>query len=353
MGDAMISLRGVTKDYGRGRGIFDVTLDVERGQTVGFLGANGAGKTVTMRTLMGFIRPKAGRASIDGRDCFRERAAIQRSLGYLPGEVACPERMTGLEFLRFMSALRSGGNSEAGRAARRSQDRMNELIARFDLDPSARIGRMSKGTKQKVAIVAAFMGAPDVLLLDEPTSGLDPLMQERFVELVREEKARGATILLSSHMFPEVERTCDRVAFIRAGHVVGVRDMAEVRAVRARDYEIAFASPEECERYRRDHADGVVGRVESPDTAATVGASATALRIRVAGDVGRFVRGLADYRVADLVSHEQSLEETFLHLYGEELPAGDSVRAAASVAGAGERRERHERHGRREGKEVM
>lgn len=323
-----ISLHGVTKDYGRGRGIFGVTLDVAQGQTVGFLGANGAGKTVTMRTLMGFIRPDSGAAAINGLDCFRDRARIQASLGYLPGEVACPGRMTGIEFLRFMATMnatrnretsgKASGNGDGGdRSIRAVRTRMDELVERFDLDPSARIARMSKGTKQKVAIVAAFMGAPDVLLLDEPTSGLDPLMQERFVELVGEEHRRGATILLSSHMFPEIERTCDRVAFIRAGRVAGIEDMTAVRAARMRTFTLTFADADECERYRSAHRGMLVDDGES-------GIRVCSLEVRVAGAVDSFVKDLAGYRLADIASHEQSLEEIFLHLYGQRTPYGES-----------------------------
>ncbi|MBM6699247.1 ABC transporter ATP-binding protein [Bifidobacterium pullorum subsp. saeculare] len=319
-----LSLDGATKDYGHGRGVFDEQLDVDQGSVVGFLGANGAGKTVTMRMLMGFIRPDRGAACIAGLDCFRDRAAVQTRVGYLPGEVSCPTDMTGIAFLNFMTALRADG-AHVAHGRRAVEARMGELIDRFDLDPSARIGRMSKGTRQKVAIVAAFMGSPDVLLLDEPTSGLDPLMQERFVELVREERARGATVFLSSHMFPEVERTCDRVAFLKAGHIVGVEDMAAVRAARARTFLITFADAAEAGRYRAAHPEATVpaaegtGReiVTSHDVAANM-----SLTVRVSGTVSGFVKDLAEYRVADLASREQSLEDMFLHLYGDRETGG-------------------------------
>lgn len=229
-GDDAIAIKHLTKDYGRGRGIFDINLTVAEGETVGFLGANGAGKTVTMRSLMGFIKPDHGEARIFGRQCFDDRAVIQRTLGYLPGEVSCPERMTEMEFITFMAHMRGGAGGTGF-----SMKRANDLIERFELDPIMRIGRMSKGMKQKVALVCAFMGAPRVLLLDEPTSGLDPLMQERFVELLSEERRRGTTILLSSHMFPEVERSCNRVAFIRAGHIGRVASMSEMQASRRRE----------------------------------------------------------------------------------------------------------------------
>lgn len=216
--DPIIELRGATKDYGDGRGVFDLSLAVGRGEVVGFLGANGAGKSVTMRLLMGFIRPDAGRVSIGGLDCFARRAAIQGRVGYLPGELACPADLTGAAFLDFMAALR-------GTADRRRRD---ELTAFFELDPCARIRALSKGNRQKLGIVAAFMGAPDVLLLDEPTSGLDLLMQRRFVELVRAERERGATVLLSSHVLGEVEGICDRAVFIRRGRLSSEASAADL-----------------------------------------------------------------------------------------------------------------------------
>ena len=216
--DSIIRLDHATKDYGNGRGVFDLSFSVERGEVVGFLGANGAGKSVTMRMLMGFIRPQEGSASIVGLDCFSDRAAIQRHVGYLPGELACPSDMTGASFLDFMEAMR-------GKAGRKRRER---LVAFFELDPDVRIRSMSKGTKQKLGIVAAFMGEPDVLLLDEPTSGLDLLMQRRFVELVRAERKRGTTVLLSSHVLGEVESTCDRAVFIRRGRLSSEARAAEL-----------------------------------------------------------------------------------------------------------------------------
>lgn len=341
---AMIELRGLTKDYGHGRGVFGLTLEVPEGQVCGFLGANGAGKTVTMRTLMGFIRAGRGSARIAGLDCYRDRARIQRDVGYLPGEVACPAGMTGREFLRFMARLKG----------LRGETTMRALIDRFELDPSARIGRMSKGTKQKVALVCAFMGRSRVLLLDEPTSGFDPLIQERFVDLVREERERGATVLLSSHIFPEVERTCDRVAFVRAGRLAGVESMDEVRGARRRVYGIVFADAGECARYRAAHmrsphvvvaavrgdaearaADGGAARVGSSGPGLRAGAHGTpgvGLEATVVGDVGGFIADLAGYRVVDLTTREQTLEETFLHIY-DGATAGRTAGRTAGHAG--------------------
>ena len=292
-----IAIEGLTKDYGRG--VFDVSFSVERGEVFGFLGPNGAGKTVTMRNLMGFIRPDSGSVRIEGLDCFAQRARIQERLGHLPGEIACMDEMTGTAFLEFMARMKK----------LRDRTRMNELVEYFELDPARRIRKMSKGTKQKVGLVCAFMTSPDIILLDEPTSGLDPLMQSRFIELVLEEKRRGATILLSSHLFEEVERTCDRVAFIRAGKLAAVEHMDDVRKSRKRVFAVTFADAAARDRYVAAHP--AVTAHGTASVEATVG-----------GDLDAFVKDLAAYEIVDLTAREQTLEELFMHLYGSESKGG-------------------------------
>ena len=294
-----IAIEGLTKDYGSGRGAFDVSFSVERGEVFGFLGPNGAGKTVTMRNLMGFIRPDSGSVRIEGLDCFAQRARIQERLGHLPGEIACMDEMTGTAFLEFMARMKK----------LRDRTRMNELVEYFELDPARRIRKMSKGTKQKVGLVCAFMTSPDIILLDEPTSGLDPLMQSRFIELVLEEKRRGATILLSSHLFEEVERTCDRVAFIRAGKLAAVEHMDDVRKSRKRVFAVTFADAAARDRYVAAHPAATAHGTASVET--TVG-----------GDLDAFVKGLAAYEIVYLTAREQTLEELFMHLYGSESKGG-------------------------------
>lgn len=290
---AALELRGLTKDYGKQRGVFDVSLEVQRGEVFGFLGPNGAGKTTAMRHLMGFIKPDAGEARIGGYDCFSERAIIQRTLGYLPGEIACMDEMTGIAFLDFMARMK------------KLNDRMRlyELVDYFELDPARKIRKMSKGTKQKVGLVCAFMSRPDLLLLDEPTSGLDPLMQGRFIDLVRAEKERGATVFLSSHLFEEVERTCDSVGFIRDGRLVAVERMDDVRRSRKRVYVVTFACVSERDRFVATHS-------------AAQNRGATSVEMVVAGGVDAFVKDIASFAVSDLAAREQTLEELFLHLYG-------------------------------------
>lgn len=284
---------GLTKDYGRGRGVFDVNLEVRAGEALGFLGPNGAGKTVTMRHLMGLIKPQKGTVQILGHDCFRERPRVQARLGYLPGENVCMQEMTARSFLDLMAGMRG----------MRDRSRMRELVDVFDLDLGARIGGMSKGNRQKVAIVAAFMAHPDVLLLDEPTSGLDPLMQERFLDLVAKERERGAAILLSSHIFEEVGRACDRVAFIRAGRVAMTCTMEEVRSMRGRGYAVEFSSAAERSRWELAHG----GAPSAGD--------ARGVELRDVRDVNALIRELSSYDVAAVTFREQTLEELFLHLY--------------------------------------
>lgn len=289
----VIETRGLTKDYGRGRGVFALDLAVKQGQVLGFLGPNGAGKTTTIRQLMGFIRPDSGTAQIFGQDCFAKAPAVQARVGYLPGEIAFPDDMTGEEYLRFAARLR-GSRTAMGRA--------KELCGRFELDGKMRIKRMSKGTKQKLGIVAAFMHSPELYLLDEPTSGLDPLMQGHFLALLAEEKAAGKTILLSSHIFEEVERTCDTAAILRAGRLVATENMDALRKSRRKVFSLRFAD----EKAALMFANGLA-------EAAREGARVT---VPVTGDVDALVKRAAGYPLRDLSVRPQSLEELFLHYYG-------------------------------------
>lgn len=295
----IIELSHLTKDYGKGRGAFDISFSVEPGQAFGFLGPNGAGKTVTMRNLMGFIQPDSGLAQIKGKNCFTQRALIQSSLGYLPGEIACMDEMTGIAFLNFMARMKNISNPS----------RMNELIDYFELDAKSKIRKMSKGTKQKVGLICAFMSQPEILLLDEPTSGLDPLMQSKFIDLVLEEKKKGTTIFLSSHIFEEIERTCDRVAFIRKGHLIAVDSMESIQQTRKHIYSITFQDQDDCVTYLKKHPSACKTGCET-------------IEIPVEGCVDAFLKNLATYRVYKLFSRTQTLEELFMHFYESDTKGG-------------------------------
>jgi len=213
----VISAQNLTKDYGNNQGIFDISFNVKKGEVFGFLGPNGAGKTTTIRHLLGFIKSNNGDCNILGMDCWRKPSEIQKHIGYIAGEIALPSGMNGQKLIEQIAKMRNV-----------TLERANELCEYFDINPKNKIKRMSKGMKQKIALVLAFMHDPEILLLDEPTSGLDPLMQEKFCDLVLREKERGKTILLSSHIFNEVEKTCDRVMIIKEGRIITEVDMKNI-----------------------------------------------------------------------------------------------------------------------------
>src|SRR5665647_1398940 len=227
----VIETERLTKSYGSHRGIIEVDLAVSQGEVFGFLGPNGAGKTTTIRTLLDLIRPTSGTARVFGIDSSADPVAIHRRIGYLPGEFALYDRLTGSQTLEYFANLR-GGVDRTYQAS---------LIERFDLDPSRRFREYSKGNKQKVGLVVALQHRPELLLLDEPTAGLDPLVQQTFFSLLRERVADGGTVFLSSHILSEVERSCDRVAIIREGRLVQVDRVDALRDLAHHQVELRFA----------------------------------------------------------------------------------------------------------------
>jgi len=236
---AMIELNKVTKDYGHGRGIFAVDLSIEKGEVFGFVGINGAGKTTVIRHLMGFLKPDSGNASIDGKDCWSQSAEIMKKVGYIPGEIAFPDAKTGTEFLERQARLL--GITDTGYR--------DELIQKLQLDPTANLKRMSKGMKQKTAVVAALMADPEILIMDEPTTGLDPLMRAEFLEIMEVEKRKGKTIFMSNHMFDEIEHICDKVALIQEGKIIDVKVTKEIRHNEDKQYKIEFVDVQSYERF--------------------------------------------------------------------------------------------------------
>ncbi len=235
----LIEICDVTKNYGDGRGIFNVSLEIEKGEVFGFVGTNGAGKTTTIRHLMGFLKPVGGRATIKGLDCWKDAAEIKRSVGYIPGEIAFPDAPTGSEFLRRQAEL----------LGLKDMSYAYQIVEKLQLDPTANLKRMSKGMKQKTAIVAAFMADAEILILDEPTTGLDPLMRVGFVDILNDEKQKGKTIFMSSHMFDEVEDTCDKVALIKDGKIIAIKSTAEIKHNENKTYKIEFISAEDYLRF--------------------------------------------------------------------------------------------------------
>lgn len=238
-----INISHLTKDYGHNRGVFDVSIQVDKGECFGFLGPNGAGKTTTIRHLMGFSKPQEGSCEICGLECFTNSATIKNKVGYLPGEVELPENMKGDAFLKMMFEMRH----------LQDDSYLNMLIEKFDFNPKQSIKRMSLGVKRRLAVVNAFMHDPDILILDEPTSGLDPVMQQTFINYVLEEKQRGKTIFLSSHIFSEVDATCDRIAIIKDGRIASIFVSEELKNQRDSIYQIVFKDKKNMDLFRSKH----------------------------------------------------------------------------------------------------
>ena len=239
---SLIQIKNLTKDYGDKRGIFDINLSIEKGDIFGFVGTNGSGKTTTIRHLMGFLKPQKGSATIDGLDCWENSAEIKKYIGYIPGEINFPDARTGMDFLKNQAELLEVKDMSYAEI----------LIKRLQLDPSANLKRMSKGMKQKTAIVAAFMANPEILILDEPTTGLDPLMRAEFIDIINEEKEKGKTIFMSSHMFDEVEKTCDKVALIKNGRIIDIKSTKEIKHNEDKVYKIEFKNKEDYQKFISD-----------------------------------------------------------------------------------------------------
>ena len=291
---AIIQAQKLTKYYGSSRGIIDVDLEINQNEIFGFLGPNGAGKTTTIRILLDLIRPTSGVAKVFDIVSSADPVAIHRRIGYVPGEFALYDRLTGGQTLEYFANLRGG----VDRAYQKS------LIERFDLDPGKRFREYSKGNKQKVGVIIAMQHKPELLILDEPTSGLDPLIQQTFFETLRDSVKEGATVFLSSHILSEVEKSCDRVAIIREGSIVKLDTVDGLRDLAHHQVELRFADTVPVEAFR------------SLPGVSDLSADDHVLRMRVAGAITPVVQAAAKYELLDFVSREPSLEETFLAQYG-------------------------------------
>lgn len=287
----------LSKDYGVGRGLFDLDLQVTGQEVFGYLGPNGSGKTTTIRLLMGMIRPTGGTAHVFGLDCVRDSVEVKRKVGYLPGDLPQYGSLTGDEVIAYLGGMRGGIDRR----------RVHRLAERFDLDLGRRFREYSSGNKQKLAIVLAFMHRPDLLILDEPTSGLDPLNQQEFYALLRETRDDGATVFLSSHILSEVEHVCDRVGIIRDGKLVRVAELDELRHIRVHRVEIEFAPETPIPEREIRTAQGVED----------VKAEGDRITCTVRGSFDPLLHALRDATVTDLVSTEPSLEEIFLSYFSE------------------------------------
>ncbi|OLC68385.1 MAG: hypothetical protein AUG06_02525 [Actinobacteria bacterium 13_1_20CM_2_65_11] len=297
MAVAAIGTSKLSKDYGMGRGLFELDLRVEQQEVFGFLGPNGAGKTTMIRCLMGLIRPTAGSAQVFGLDCLHDYVAVKRKVGYVPGDMPQFGSLRGSEVVAHLGAMRGGADLKVVR----------NLAERFSLDLSRRYREYSSGNKQKLGIVLAFMHRPPLLILDEPTSGLDPLNQQEFYKLLKEARDGGATIFLSSHILSEVEHACDRVGIIRSGRLVRIADLDELHSIRFHHVELEFAPG----------AKVPIAAIRSAAGVEEVVVDGHIVRCTVRGTFEPLLDAIRGATVTNLVSHEPSLEELFLEYYQE------------------------------------
>jgi ABC-2 type transport system ATP-binding protein len=287
-----IETERLTKYYGATKGIEDVSIRVKKGEVYGFLGLNGAGKTTTIRILLDLIRPTSGRVRVLGLDCQRDSHRVRRSVGYLPGEVSLYRDMRGRDIIHFFG--------DTGRHVER--EFLERLLTRFPSDLEKRVKEYSRGMKQKLALIQAFMSRPELVVLDEPTSGLDPLMQQEFYRLIREVRSQGMTVFMSSHNLAEVQRVCDRVGIIRDGSLVVVEEVGTLRRKAGRVVRVSFS--EKVEETDLE-ADGVL----------SVSRSAGYFRISVGDDIDGVIKAISRFKIRDLTVQEATLEDVFLTYY--------------------------------------
>lgn len=295
MADNLLVLDKLSKRYAgtRSLALDSVSLHVAPGEVYGFLGANGAGKSTTIRTLLNFIQPTSGTATICGNDIVKDSVAAKHHVGYLAGEIALYDRMTGKEFLRYMAELQP----------LKTKGYSTELTKRFEADTHKPLGTLSKGNRQKFGLIQAVMHEPDVLILDEPTSGLDPLMQEEFFKLMHESKERGAAVFVSSHNFAEVQRMCDRIGFIREGKLVAEQTLASLANKAAHTFTLTFTGAAPVRELRALPHTHVTPHDEHRVT------------VSLEGELTPFFAVLAKHHVIRLEQQEVNLEEEFMRFY--------------------------------------
>lgn len=308
---SVIEVNHLTKDYGSGRGIFDVSFKVDKGEVFGFLGPNGAGKSTTIRHLMGFSHPGIGECKIFDKNTFKQYDQILSHVGYIPGEIALPQGLTGYEFIKMMQDMQGIHN----------QEQLDKLLKLFDLRDNVLKGetkRMSLGVKRKLAIVTAFMHDPDVLILDEPTSGLDPVMQDVFINYIRNEKNRGKTILLSSHIFSEVDATCDRICIIKDGKIVSNFVANDLKHASLKQYKLVFVNKDEYEAFingsnkeiniLNKNTDNLCCYISCDDS-----------------NINKVIEILSAYEIKEFNHIKETLEDFFMKFYKEDKDYGGAL----------------------------
>ena len=303
-----IEVNHFTKDYGSGRGVFDVSFEVNKGEVFGFLGPNGAGKSTTIRHLMGFSKPQNGTTKILGLDSFNNYTSFMDKVGYLPGEIALPDGLTGIEFLEMMKKMKKC----------KDEKWINYLIDYFELDARGDTKRMSLGVKRKLAVVVAFMNNPDILILDEPTSGLDLAMQKKFIEFIKEEKKKGKTILLSSHIFSEVNATCDRIAIIKDGKLVSTFVANDLKHKQDKTYKISFENETDKKDFIKKENNKKIYKVLDEEK--------TTLTVMVNDNkINNFISIISKYKISDFNELKETLEDYFMSYYVEDQKYGDCL----------------------------
>lgn len=290
----MIEVRKLNKLYSKGRGIRNINFQVDSGNAFGFLGPNGAGKTTTIRLLMGFLKPDSGRVTINGLDCWREKAEVKKIVSYLPGELHFIENLTGLDFLDLIARMHGD--------VRQIKKQRNYFVSALELDPKILIRKMSKGMKQKLGIIAALMLDARVLIFDEPTSGLDPLMQKIFIDLILEEKKKGKTLFISSHQFVEIERTCEDVGIIREGKLLTIQSISQLRDAEHQTFEIEVENEGELEFLKQRQLD-------------IVNIQGKSCIIRITGEMDKLWLALTQVHVISFRQRTLELEEAFMDFY--------------------------------------
>ncbi len=291
----VITTTDLSKSYGCHEALRKVNLEVHKGEIFGYLGPNGSGKSTTIRTLLDFIRPSSGSASIFGLDSRVDSRAIRARVGYLPEDMVLYEKLTGGQILAYSAALRGGVDSIY----------IEQLRERLDAELSRPVKTLSRGNRQKIALIQAFMHQPDLIIMDEPTSGLDPLIQQEFYAMVEEVKADGRTVFISSHFLPEIERLCDRVGIIRSGQLITVEDVAVIKERTLHRIEFHFATPV-----------SIVDFKNLPGTR-DIELEKYVLKCTVEGSPDAVVKAASRFEITKIVTHEPHLEEVFLSYYGD------------------------------------
>lgn len=307
----VIEVSHLTKDYGSGRGVFDVSIHVDQGEVFGFLGPNGAGKSTTIRHLMGFSRPDSGTTRVLGEETFPHYDRILSHVGYIPGEIALPAGLTGWAFIRMMQDMQHIHDEK----------RLADMLELFELEDKVLCGetkRMSLGVKRKLAVVTAFMSDPSVLILDEPTSGLDPVMQEQFIRFIHEEKARGKTILLSSHIFSEIDSTCDRIAIIKDGRIVSEFVANDLKHATRKYYTVVFEAAQA--------KDGFKTSARDIPSLSLLGEETDSVYVSVEdADLNLLIERLSRLPVRSFSNRLETLEDYFMKFYKEDRDFGGAL----------------------------